>query len=163
MVWSVFEKVVQSNARFNALDSLIVAVHWVSMPIGYGHAVKTNGRQLSVMAHLKISIIELKAEQNFLAHALIIAIARLEKDSNYNSYRRGFRISPVVDHLLQRTGIDLTNGGGIRELTRFQEYYKEYRIIVYGGLNCEDMIFDGVNESEKRIYLLYERRRVIVT
>ena len=58
VVWSVFEKVVQSNARFNALDSLIVAVHWVAMPTGYGRvAVKTKGRQLSVMAHLKRSII----------------------------------------------------------------------------------------------------------
>ena len=36
VVWFVFEKVVQSNARFNALDSLIVAVHWVAMPTGYG-------------------------------------------------------------------------------------------------------------------------------
>jgi len=77
VVWSVFEKVVQSNARFNALDSLIVAVHRVAIPVGYGRAVKTKGRQLSVMALLK-------AEQNCLAHTLIIAIARLEKDSNYN-------------------------------------------------------------------------------
>ena len=35
VVWSIFEKVVQSNARFNALDSLIVAVHRVAMPTGY--------------------------------------------------------------------------------------------------------------------------------
>ena len=89
VVWSVFEKVVESNARFNALDSLIVAVHRVAMPTGYGRAVKTKGRQLSVMAHLKSSIIEVKAEQNCLAHALIIVIARLEKDSNYN-YNLGY-------------------------------------------------------------------------
>ena len=99
MVWSVFEKVVQSNARSNALDSLIVAVHWVAMPTSYGRVtVKTKGRQLSVMAHLKRSIIEVKAEQNCLAHALIISFARLEKDSNYDSYRHGYRISPVVNH-----------------------------------------------------------------
>jgi len=29
------------------------------------------------MAHLKRSIVEVKAEENFLAHALIIAIARV--------------------------------------------------------------------------------------
>ena len=106
MVWSVFEKVVQYNARFNVLDSLIVAVQWVAMPTGYGRvAVKTKGRQLSVMARLKRSIIEVKAEENCLAHALIIAFARLEKDSNYDSYRRGYRISPVVNHFRRQASI----------------------------------------------------------
>jgi len=82
------------------------------MPVGFGRsAVKTKGRQL-VMTHLKNSIIQVKAEENCLAHALIIAFARFE-DQNYDSYRRGFRIIPMVNHLLQTAGIDLTNGGGI--------------------------------------------------
>ena len=125
------------------------------MPVGIGRsAVKTKGRQLDVMSHLKKSIIQVKAEENCLALALIIAIVRFKKDPNYDSYRPGFRIIPVVNHLLQTTGIDLTIGGVIGVLTRFQEYYTDYRIIVYVGLNCEDMILDGQNESEKRIYLL---------
>ena len=86
VIWSVFEKVVQSNARFNALDSLVVVVHRVVMPVGFGRsAVKTKGRQLDVMTHLKKSIIQVKADENCLAHALIIAIARFEKDQNYDS------------------------------------------------------------------------------
>jgi len=32
VIWSVFEKVSQSNARFNALDTLVVTVHSVKMP-----------------------------------------------------------------------------------------------------------------------------------
>jgi len=32
MMWSVFEKVVQSNVRFGALDKLIVTVHAVRVP-----------------------------------------------------------------------------------------------------------------------------------
>ena len=39
---------------------------------------------------------------------------------------------------------------------RFQEHFKEYRIVVLGGLNCEDIYFDGQVESEKRINLLYD-------
>jgi hypothetical protein len=61
-----------------------------------------------------------------------------------------------VDNLLASTGIDLTNGGGIPELIKFQEHFKEYRIVVFGGLNYSDMIFDGQVESEKRINLLYD-------
>jgi hypothetical protein len=59
VTWSVFEKVAQSNSRFNALDKLVVTLHSVNMPIGFGR-VKTMGRPISVMAHLKRSIIEVK-------------------------------------------------------------------------------------------------------
>ena len=124
----------QSNARFNALDKRVIVVHSIKMTVDFvGVAFKTKGRQLAVMAHLKWSIIEVRAEENCLAHALIIVIARFENDSNYDSYRRGCRINPMVNHLLQTTGIDLTNGGGIRELSQFQEHFKLYRTIVYGG------------------------------
>jgi hypothetical protein len=75
---------------------------------------------------------------------------------HYKAYRQGRKIRPVVDNLLATTGIDLTNGGGIPELMKYQEHSKEYRIVVFGGLNCSDMIFDGQVESENRINLLYD-------
>jgi len=101
------------------------------MSVGFGRcALKSKGTPLSVMAHLKQSIVEVKAEENCLAHALIIAIARIEKDPNYNSYRRGYRIRPVVQKLLKTIYIDLSNGAGIPELVRFQERFREYKIVV---------------------------------
>jgi len=39
---------------------------------------------------------------------------------------------------------------------RFQEHFKEYRIVVFGGLKCKDIHFDGRVESEKRINLVYD-------
>jgi phosphoribosylformimino-5-aminoimidazole carboxamide ribonucleotide (ProFAR) isomerase len=112
------------------------------MPVGFGR-VKSKGRPLSVMAHLKRSVIEGKAETNCLAHALIIATARITNDPDYNSYRNGRRILPVVKHLLETTGIDLQHGGGINEVQQFQDHFTGYRIVVFGGLDCEDVIFDG--------------------
>jgi hypothetical protein len=62
VIWSVFEKVSQSNSRFNAMDKLVIDVHSVKMPVGFGKkALKTKGRPLSVMAHLKRSIVEVQA------------------------------------------------------------------------------------------------------
>ena len=82
VIWSVFEKVSQSNARFNAMDRLVVTVHSVTTPVGFGRvALKSRGKPLPVMAHLKRSIVEVKAEENCLAHALIIAIARVDNDA----------------------------------------------------------------------------------
>ena len=65
-------------------------------------------------------------------------------------------MEPLVRQLLETTGINLDQGGGIRELIQFQEHFQEYRIVVFSGLNCEYIYFDGQVESEKRINLLYD-------
>jgi hypothetical protein len=57
------------------------------MPVGFGY-VKNKGRPIQVMAHLKRSIIETKTETNCLAHALVIAMVKINKYPNYNSFRR---------------------------------------------------------------------------
>ena len=85
-----------------------------------------------------------------------MAIARLEKDLNYQSYRKGNKIRPVVARLIEATGIDLTNGGGIPELVKFQEHFDDYKIVVYDGLRCDNIIFQGQTGSSKRINLLFD-------
>jgi len=114
------------------------------MPVGFGRkSIISNGRPLAEMVHLKRSIIEVKAKSDCLAHALIIAIVRITKDPNFIAYRRGYKILQKVQHLLQTTGISLQHGGGIQELQKFQDHFSEYRIVVYGGLDCRDIIFEG--------------------
>jgi len=54
-----------------------------------------------------------RAEQNSLAHALIIAIANVDKDPNYDAFHKGRNIRHVDQILLDTTGIDLSNGAGI--------------------------------------------------
>jgi len=101
--WSVFENVSQSNSRFNALDMLVVTGHSVNMPVGFGTSeIKSRDRPLSVMAHLKRSIVEVQAEKNCLAHALIIAITKVDKDPNYKAYTQAPKIRHVVRTLLER-------------------------------------------------------------
>jgi len=54
VMWSVFSKVAQSNARYNAMDRLIFVVHSVKMPVGFGgKSIKSKGRTLSVKVHEK--------------------------------------------------------------------------------------------------------------
>ena len=49
----------------------------------------------------------------------------------------------MVQNLVGAVGIDLTNGAGIPELIKFQEHFHDYKIIVYTGLNCESIMFEG--------------------
>jgi hypothetical protein len=153
----VFERVTQSNARFNALDKLTFSVDSVKMPVGFGkRALKIRGRPLSVMAHLKLSIVKLVTEENCLARALLIAVARLTNDPNYTAYRKGRKILPKVRELLEVTGVDLINGGGMPELTAFQRHFSQYKIVVYSGLTCDSIMYEGQVTSHLRINLMYD-------
>jgi hypothetical protein len=137
------------------------------MPLGFGkHAIRNIVRPLSVMVHLKKSIIEVKAEDNCSSHAMIIAKGKVDNDSNYVSYRKGRYIRPVVQYVLESIGIDLCDGVGIPELVKFQKLFLGYKIIVYQGLACEDIMFEGQVDSPKRINLLYdnvERQYHVIT
>ena len=99
---------------------------------------------------------EVKAEENCLAHALVTAIAKVDKDPNFKAHIQGRKIRHVVETLLETTGIDLSNGAGIPELFRFQEHFREYRIFVYNRLNCDNIIFEGQVDSTKRLNILYD-------
>ena len=68
VLWSVFEKVTQLNARYQAPHTLNFYVHSVKMPVDFGKADSSNERPLSVTDYLKRSIVETKADKNFLAH-----------------------------------------------------------------------------------------------
>jgi hypothetical protein len=105
--------------------------------------MKSRGRPLSVMAHLKTSVLKVQATDNFLAHAIIIEIAKLKNDPNYKEYRKGRKIRPVVQKLLAETGISLTEGVGIPQLIKFQEHFRQYKRTVYHVLACEDLIRSG--------------------
>jgi len=127
------------------------------MHVGFGKStIRSRGRPLSVMARLKTSIVEVKAEENCLAHALIISIAKVENDADYNAYRKGRKIRQVVQTLLETTGIALSNRAGIPELVRFQEHIRQYKIVVYRGLSCDDIMFEGQVDSLKRLNILYD-------
>jgi hypothetical protein len=161
VIWRLFEKVAQSNSRFNALDPLRIILHYVKMPAGFGR-VKTEGRLLEQMAHLKRSIVHVNAETKCLAHALLIATARVDNDPNYISYRRGQKIRAEVDRLLEATGNDLSRGGGIHELESFQQYFHDrYKIIVYTGLRSDSIIYEGQVDAPKRVSLLCDKEKNI--
>jgi hypothetical protein len=92
------------------------------MPVGFGkRAEKTKGRPLSAMARIKQNTVEVHARENCLTHALVIAMARITNDPNYQSYRKGYKkIMPKVRELLQASGVDLSREGGIPEFRAFQ-------------------------------------------
>ena len=63
---------------------------------------------------------------------------------------------PNVDRLLAATGISLANCGGIPELERFQDHFQHYNFVLYTGLNCDEIMFEGRVKATERLNLLYD-------
>ena len=82
------------------MDTLVFEVHAVTMRVDSGKTLKMMGRRLSNLVHLKPSIMEVKAEKDCLAHALLIAIPKITEVPNYKAYIQGRKIAPKVQQLL---------------------------------------------------------------
>jgi hypothetical protein len=109
------------------------------------------------MVRFKRSIVQVKAETKYLLYALLIAKAGMDNDPNYNSYLKGNEIRPEVQYILEETGINFDNVGGIPELDGFQEHFSDYKIVVYTGKNCDSIMFEGqVQSIHKSFNLLYD-------
>jgi hypothetical protein len=112
----------------------------VRIPVGKGRE-KTKGKSLSVLSAIKMSIVTVKAAFLGLDHALLIAMARVNSDPKYGSYRHGRCLQKPVEDLLKASGVDLSNGGGLEKLRQFQEYLSNYKIVVFDGLRIDRVIF----------------------
>lgn len=53
VILNTWEKVTQSNSRFNVLDTYVFEVLSLMMPVGFGRSIKTKGRLLATLPHLK--------------------------------------------------------------------------------------------------------------
>lgn len=84
----------------------------------------------------------------------MIANARTN-DPDYQAYSKGRKILRKVRELLQATGVDLSRGA-IPEIEALQRHLSEYRIVVYSGLRCDSIMFDGQVATPWRINLLYD-------
>jgi len=84
-------------------------------------------------------------------------MAKVNSDSKYASFRDGKNSKKPVDELLNASGVDLSYGGGFKELQHFQQYLLDYKIIVFDGLYPDRVMFSGNSLSAKKLYLLYDR------
>jgi hypothetical protein len=65
---------------------------------------------LNVLSAIKKSNVVVKATVLCLDHVLIIAMARLNGDQTYASYRDGYCLKEHVQDFLNASDVDLSNG-----------------------------------------------------
>jgi hypothetical protein len=52
--------------------------------------------------------------------------------------------------------LNVDNGACIPELIWFQDHFSQYKIVVYVGLDCNSIMFEGQVEASERLNLLYD-------
>ena len=162
-VLSHVEKVVQSNEEFRLNTTVNIDVIRVEMPHGSGRTKRTT---LNIRDHLrkKKSVIPINNRDNLcLARALVVSIARIEKDPRYVQITRS-------DSTVQRErAFDLHEAAnvplgpcGLKEVNLFQQYLVNYQIIVVSGDQDNTIIYPyqvrANPNPEKSIYLYYQAK-----
>ena len=162
-VLSHVEKVVQSNEEFRLDNTVNIDIIRVEMPQGSGRS-KLKRQIWNIRDYLKQkkSIITINNKDNLcLARALVVSIARIEKDPRYTRIIR-------PDSCVQRErAFDLHEAAnvplgpcGLKEVDLFQHHLVNYQIIVVSGDQDNAIIYPPqppVNPNpEKSIYLYYQ-------
>ena len=158
------EKVVQSNEEFRLNDTVNIDIIRVEMPQGSGRS-KVKRQILNIRDYLKkkgsvIPIINNK-DNLCLARALVVSIARIEKDPRYKHIINSSR------PLQRERAFDLHEAAnvplgpcGLNKVDLFQHYLVNYQIIVVSGDQNNAIIYPPKPPAnpnpEKSIYLYYQ-------
>ena len=160
-VLSHVEKVVQSNEEFRLNDTVNIDIIRVEMPQGSGRFKRTT---LNIRDHLKKkgTVITINNKDDLcLARALSVAIARIEKDPQYNHIRDSSRSIQLQRAFGLQEAANVPLGPcGLKEVDLFQQHLVNYQIIVVSGDQDNAIIYPphprANPDPEKSIYLYYQ-------
>ena len=157
------EKVVQSNEEFRLDNTVNIDVIRVEMPQGSGRS-RLKRYIVNIRDYLKKkgSVITINNSDNLcLARALVVGIARIEKDPRFASIRRPESVAQRERAFDLHEAANVPLGPcGLREVGLFQDYLVNYQIIVLSGDQGNSIIYpvqppDNPN-PEKSVYLYYQ-------
>ena len=162
-VLSQVEKVVQSNEEFRLNDTVNIDIIRVQMPQGSGRS-NVRRQTWNIREYLKkkqtVICIDNK-DDTCLARALVVSIARIEKDPRYKQITNSSR------PLQRERAFDLHEAAnvplgpcGLKEVDLFQQHLANYQIIVVSGDQNNTIIYPphppANPNPEKSIYLYYQ-------
>ena len=128
-VFSQFERVIQSNQDFQLNDTVTVDIVHIQAPQGSGRKKRTL-LDIGEFLHKKKTVITIRNDDELcLARALVIAIAKIEKDPSYRRY-----LDPR-ERVQERKARELHEAAnvplgpcGIAEVEVFQNHLANYEI-----------------------------------
>ena len=163
-ILSAIQKVIQSNTQFRLNDSVSVNLIHVEMPRG-GTGVKRSEINLEKHLNMKRAIVRIQNKDEIcLARALVVSIAKIEKDSRYKHIadHRYPMQTRLATELHQKSGVEI-GLCGLDEVKQFQTYLSDYQINVVSKEHSNSIIYSGP-DKENRIYLfLHDNHYDVIT
>ena len=156
-VFSQIERVIQSNRDFRLNDTVVVDIIHVQAPQGSGRS-KRDVLNIKDFLHKKKSIITIQNNDNLcLACALVVAIAKIEKDPGYKNMLKPERRTQEKKARELHEAANVPLGPcGIPEVELFQKYLTNYEINIVSGNHDNSIIYPSkpsTNNSVTPIYL----------
>ena len=155
-VFSQIERVIQSNRDFRLNDTVTVDIIHVEAPQGSGRSKRTT-LNIREYLHKKGSVITIKNNDNLcLARALVVAVARIEKDPKYAQL-----IEPKR-RVQEKKAIELHEVAnvpfgpcGLPEVALFQKYLTSYEINIVSGNHNNSIIYPPKSSNNVTLIHLY--------
>ena len=169
-VFSQIERVIQSNRDFRLNDTVTVDIIHVESPRGGGRSKrKRDILNIKEYLHQKKNIITIQNNNNLcLARALVVAIAKIEKDPRYKYLiRAGNKAQEKKARELHAAANVSLGPCGIPEVALFQKYLVDYEINIVSGNHVNSIIYPPkptTSNNVTPIYLyLYDNHYDIIT
>ena len=127
-VFSQIERVIQSNRDFRLNDTVTVDIIHVEAPQGSGGRKRTT-LNIREYLHQKGSVITINNNDNLcLARALVVAVARIEKDPKYDRIRKSNMNIQLQRAMELHRAANVPFGPcGLDEVDLFQKYLYQLR------------------------------------
>ena len=168
-VFSQIERVIQSNRDFRLNDTVTIDIIHVEAPQGSGRS-KRNVLNIKDFLHKKKSVITIQNNDNLcLARALVVAIAKIEKDPKYKDLMKpGTRTQEKKAKELHEAAKVPLGPCGIPEVELFQKHLTNYEINIVSGNHDNSIIYPpkpsaGNNVTPIYLYLHDNHYDVITT
>ena len=163
-VFSQIERVIQSNQDFRLNDTVTIDIIHVEAPQGSGKS-RLKRTTLNIREYLKKkgSVITINNNDNLcLARALVVAVARIEKDPKYKwikDSKSNIQLHRALDlHQAANVPLGLC---GMDEVKLFQKYLTNYQIIVVSGDHNDSIIYPPQppdTDEKQSIYLYFHAK-----
>ena len=128
----------------------------------FGKEPRGSGNTLNIREHLKKkrSVITISNNDNLcLGRALVVAVARIEKDPKYKA------ITSTKGHIQLQRALDLHRAAnvplglcGLDEVKLFQKYLADYEITIVSGDHDNKIIYPPEPGDKQPIYLYYKNK-----
>ena len=167
-VFSQIERVIQSNRDFRLNDTVTIDIIHVEAPQGSGRS-KRDVLNIRDFLHKKKSVITIQNNDNLcLARALVVAIAKIEKDPRYKHLMNPEKRTQEKKARELHEAANVPLGPcGIPEVELFQKYLTSYEINIVSGNHDNSIIYPSkpsTSNSVTPIYLyLHDNHYDIIT